>query len=173
MENFKLKLEEEAQECGIILKEFTIQYFYNGDLVSEFGSVKYAELTMSTLIEFINKYKEDGWLDVFCEVFNVEHEEAESITSIIEDEKTPYLYIQRINLDYKRGNGIGNKILDIIKEDNPSSTLILYPFPIPIRWELGFDISYMDEIKMKIVDFYKKNGFKYDSIKNVAILNRV
>lgn len=171
MQSFKLKLEKEMQECGFLLKEFAVQSFSDKELISEFGSVKYTELTMANLLEFINKYREN-WLDIFCEIFDVEYEEAKSITSMIEDENTQYLYVQKINLDYNRGKGIGNQILEIIKKDNPSSTLVLYPFPIPIRWQLGFDVSYMDEIKSKIIDFYKNNGFKYDSIKNVAILNR-
>lgn len=173
MESFKLKLDKEVQEdCGFILKEFTVQYFYNNELVSEFGDVKYVELTMKNLVEFVNKYKQD-WLDVFCEVFDIEYEEAKAITSTIEDENVHYLYIQKIDLDYNRGVGIGKQILDIIKKDNPFSKLILYPYPVPVRWQLGFDAKYMDEAKSKIVNFYKNNGFDYDSVKNIAVLNAV
>lgn len=171
MKNFKLKLDKEVQEdCGFVLKEFTIQYFSNNQLISEFGDIKYAEFNIKSLVRFINEYKQD-WLDVFCEVFDVMDEEAKAITSMIKDEDTRYLYIQKIDLGYKRGMGIGKEVLDIIKEDNPLSEIILYPYPIPTRWQLGFDEKYMEESKSKIIDFYKNNGFDYDSIKNVAILN--
>ena len=171
MESFKLKLQKEIKdECGFVLKEYSVLYLYEDKIISEFGNVNYSEIRLQDLLNLINEYKEN-WLDVFCKIFDVEYEEAKAITSMIKDENTSYLYLQKINLEYKRGNGIGKEIVNIIKNDYPYSEIILYPYPIPVRWQLGFDSNYMNESKEKIVRFYKNCGFEYDSDKNVAMIH--
>ena len=170
MESFNLKLQKEIyDECGFIFKEYSIVNLREGIKVSEFGSVNCCEITLETLCSFVKQYKQN-WLDVFCEVFDVEYEEAKAITSLISNEHSHYLYLQKINLEYKRGMGIGKEIVNLIKDEYPYSEIILYPYPIPIRWQLGFDANYMNEAKTKIVNFYKNCGFKYNSDKNVAII---
>lgn len=174
-EKVVLTLDEEKLDEGFVIKDLDIvrktisdsQEIYSSNL----GFVTCTELSKENLENLKSSYS-DGWIDCFCEIFETLEEEAVGITeSVVDDSK--YLYLQKINLGHNKGQGLGQKAVSELESMYKGYKIVLYPFPIPWRFELGFDRKYMDESKKKIIDFYLSCGYEYNEELNVMTKNNL
>lgn len=63
-------------------------------------------------------------------------------------------------MNFHKGSGIGEVALRKFIDKFKNKKIILYSYPIPLRFQLGFDANYTNEALEKLNSFYSRVGFK-------------
>lgn len=141
---------EDTESLGkLIVKEREVSI----DGKMSVGFIKYVELTK---VDFDNF--EDT--ETLCELFDVMDTELIAIRDVITKSDKRFVYLQKIDLGFSRGMGIGQVALDLFEKSFKDVEVILYAYPIPSRMANGFDQKYMKQCEKKLIKFYEGCGYK-------------
>lgn len=128
---------------------------YDDDLY--IGYIKYTTLNKDTIYRLKQQYGDESE-DYFMEALDILEDEFALILNKLESD-SEFIYLNKVDIGFHKGSGMGDVALRKFIDKFKNKKIVLYSYPIPVRFQLGFDESYMNEALEKLNSFYKRVGF--------------
>ena len=129
---------------------------YDDDLY--IGYIKYTTLNKDTIYRLKQQYG-DEFEDYFMDILDILDDEYNLIFKKLKSD-SEFVYLNKIDIGFHKGSGMGDVALRKFIAKFKNKKIILYSYPIPLRFQLGFDDNYMNEALEKLNSFYSRVGFK-------------